>query len=147
MVEGPFAHVAAIRARALLDRDVGRLVEAGDRFAEMGMPAEAADSGAQAAKVAGRSDPSAGWRLANRAGAISASAGGLDSPALRAVAVDLPLTRRQREIATLAAQGLSNRAIADRMGIGVRTVESHLEAAYRRLGVTNRAGLSDLLPH
>ena len=144
-VEGPFALTAALQARAFLDRNVGDLIEASDRFADHGMAGEAADAMAQAAKVASRFDRMDAHRLANRAAAIVAAAGGFTSPALRAVVMETPLTRRQHEIATLAATGMSNRTIAEHMGIGVRTVESHLGAAYRRLGVTNRAELSELL--
>jgi DNA-binding CsgD family transcriptional regulator len=145
-VEGPFSLLAADHARAFLGRDVDGLAEVGDRFAEQGLRAEASDALAQAAKVASRADPPSAQGLANRAASMAAGVGGLDSPALRAVAVDVPLTRRQREIATLATSGMSNRAIADHMGIGVRTVESHLAAAYRRLGATGRGDLSALLP-
>ena len=144
-VEGPFALTAALQARGFLDRNVADLIEASDRFAERGMAGEAADAMAQAAKVASRFDRMDAHRLANRAAAIVAAAGGFTSPALRAVVMETPLTRRQHEIATLAATGMSNRTIAEHMGIGVRTVESHLGAAYRRLGVTNRAELSELL--
>ena len=147
VVEGPFACCAALQARALLDRCVEGLIESADCFAEHAMADEAADAMAQAAKVAARSDLLEAQRLANRAASIAATAGGMTSPALRAVVFDLPLTRRQREIATMAAAGLSNRAIADHLGIGVRTVESHLGTAYRRLGVTSRAELTHLLPH
>jgi DNA-binding CsgD family transcriptional regulator len=139
------AALAHAHARAFLDRRVDGLVDAGGGFADRGMPVEAADAVAQAAKIAARSDPLGSRRLANRATSMAAAAGGFDSPALRAVAAELPLTPRQRQIADLAASGLSNRAIADRMGIGVRTVESHLDAAYRRLGVTSRNQLSGLL--
>jgi len=40
--------------------------------------------------------------------------------------VTLPLTGREREIALLAAQGLSNRDIAEAMSLSVRTVEGHV---------------------
>lgn len=51
------------------------------------------------------------------------------------------LTRRESEIAALAAGGLSDRAIADRLGISVRTVETHLIRVYRKLGVNSRRDL------
>ena len=46
----------------------------------------------------------------------------------------VPLTRRELEIATLAARGMTDRDIAATLVISVRTVESHLAAAYRKLG-------------
>jgi DNA-binding CsgD family transcriptional regulator len=57
----------------------------------------------------------------------------------------LPLTEREREIVTRAAQGLSNRQIADRLVASVRTVEGHLYRAGAKLGATNRAMLAALL--
>lgn len=54
------------------------------------------------------------------------------------------LTAREREIAGLAAAGLSSRAIADRLTLSVRTVDSHLSRVFAKLGVTSRAQLRDL---
>ena len=48
------------------------------------------------------------------------------------------LTPQQREVATLAAQGLSNRLIADRMQITQRTVSTHLHSTFLKLGVSRR---------
>jgi class 3 adenylate cyclase/DNA-binding CsgD family transcriptional regulator len=49
-----------------------------------------------------------------------------------------PLTRRQREIASLVAQGLTNREVAERLVLSERTVESHVEQIRTRLGVRSR---------
>jgi DNA-binding CsgD family transcriptional regulator len=48
------------------------------------------------------------------------------------------LTRREREIAVLVAQGLSNRQIAATVQISERTVESHVQHILDKLGFTNR---------
>ncbi len=48
------------------------------------------------------------------------------------------LTGREREILTLLAQGLSNKTIAARLYLSVRTVEGHLANIYSRLGVHSR---------
>ncbi len=48
------------------------------------------------------------------------------------------LTDREREILTLLAEGLSNKAIAARLYLSVRTVEGHLANIYTRLGVHSR---------
>ena len=50
----------------------------------------------------------------------------------------LPLTRREREVANLAARGLSNQEIAERLVISARTVGNHLQRAYAKLGVSGR---------
>ncbi|MFM7167610.1 MAG: LuxR C-terminal-related transcriptional regulator [Planctomycetaceae bacterium] len=51
------------------------------------------------------------------------------------------LSRREQEIAGLAAAGLSSRDCADRLRISVKTVEKHRLSAYRRLQVPGLAGL------
>ncbi|MFE3076755.1 response regulator transcription factor [Nocardia tengchongensis] len=48
------------------------------------------------------------------------------------------LTRRERVIVALAAQGMSNRDIAERLFISIRTVENHLQRSYHKLGVHSR---------
>ena len=49
-----------------------------------------------------------------------------------------PLTRRQREVASLLAQGLTNREIAERLVVSERTVEGHIEQIRAKLGVRSR---------
>jgi DNA-binding CsgD family transcriptional regulator len=51
------------------------------------------------------------------------------------------LTEREREVATLAAEGLSNREIAESLVVTVKTVEWHLRHAFRKLGIDSRAKL------
>ncbi|MBB4664035.1 ATP-binding protein [Conexibacter arvalis] len=55
------------------------------------------------------------------------------------------LTPSERRIAGLAAEGLSNRAIAEREFLAVRTVELHLTRSYRKLGIDSRARLAAAL--
>ncbi|MFD8938424.1 AAA family ATPase [Streptomyces sp. NPDC059578] len=55
------------------------------------------------------------------------------------------LTPQQREIASLAAAGLSNKQIASQLFLSPRTVSTHLYQAFPKLGVTSRAGLRDAL--
>lgn len=50
-----------------------------------------------------------------------------------------PLSRREREIADLVADGLTNREIATRLFISERTVDGHLEHVREKLGVNTRA--------
>ena len=55
------------------------------------------------------------------------------------------LTYRQREVAELVAQGLSNEEIAGRLFLSLATVKSHLTASMRRLGVRSRTELAILV--
>jgi len=64
---------------------------------------------------------------------------------LRTVPVRNRLTRRETEVARLAASGLSNREIADELIVSVRTVENHLQRAYDKLGVGSRDDLGAAL--
>jgi DNA-binding CsgD family transcriptional regulator/tetratricopeptide (TPR) repeat protein len=54
------------------------------------------------------------------------------------------LTPRELEIACLAAQGLTNRQIADRLYLSAHTVGYHLHKVYAKLGITSRADLRGL---
>ncbi|MEV1314970.1 LuxR C-terminal-related transcriptional regulator [Micromonospora arborensis] len=60
-------------------------------------------------------------------------------------AVAAGLTARETQIAGFAARGLSDREIADQLVLSVRTVQTHLGRAYRKLAVTSRRELSDAL--
>jgi DNA-binding CsgD family transcriptional regulator len=51
------------------------------------------------------------------------------------------LTRRQREVALAIGRAESTSDIAQRLGISVRTVESHTLHAFRKLGLHNRVEL------
>ncbi|MEU4954120.1 LuxR C-terminal-related transcriptional regulator [Streptomyces lavendulae] len=55
------------------------------------------------------------------------------------------LSVREREVAELAAAGLSSRQVAERLVLSTRTVDTHLGNAYRKLGVSSRVALARLL--
>lgn len=52
------------------------------------------------------------------------------------------LTGREREVLVLIAEGQSNKEIATKLGIGVRTIETHRERIMRRLDIHSVAGLT-----
>jgi non-specific serine/threonine protein kinase len=56
-----------------------------------------------------------------------------------------PLTSREREIARLVSEGLSNRQIAEQLVISKRTVDAHVEHIYGKLGVSSRVQLANWL--
>jgi DNA-binding CsgD family transcriptional regulator len=70
---------------------------------------------------------------------------GASTPALRVLAHSDGLTRREREIAQLAAQGRSSPEIARDLVVSVRTVDNHLQRVYTKLGITSRAELASRL--
>ena len=55
------------------------------------------------------------------------------------------LSPQQRQIAMLAAQGLTNRQIGERLYLSPRTVGTHLYQLFPKLGITSRAALRDAL--
>ncbi|QIZ02268.2 LuxR C-terminal-related transcriptional regulator [Streptomyces sp. S1D4-11] len=55
------------------------------------------------------------------------------------------LTNQERQIAELAASGLSNKEIGARISLSPRTVSSHLYNIFPKLGITSRAALRDAL--
>jgi DNA-binding NarL/FixJ family response regulator len=55
---------------------------------------------------------------------------------------DEGLTAREQEVARLVAEGLTNKEIAARLQLSVRTVESHVRHVLARLGFANRTQLA-----
>ncbi|GAA2881378.1 helix-turn-helix transcriptional regulator [Actinoplanes cyaneus] len=52
------------------------------------------------------------------------------------------LTSQEQQVAALAVQGLSNRAIAEQLFISARTVSTHLSRIYRKVGIASRHELT-----
>ena len=80
-----------------------------------------------------------------RAAEITATCGGARTPGLSPGTTTWRLTRREQEVAAMAAAGASSREIADRLVLSVRTVDNHLQNIYSKLGVTRRDELVRLL--
>jgi len=55
------------------------------------------------------------------------------------------LTAQEHQVATLAAAGLTNKQIGERLYLSHRTVAAHLYQIFPRLGITSRAALRDAL--
>ena len=53
----------------------------------------------------------------------------------------IALSRREEETARLIVRGYSNRTVAEELGIGERTVETHVASIYRKLGIKTRTEL------
>lgn len=65
---------------------------------------------------------------------------------IRAAGYELPeLTAQERQIASLAAAGLTNKEIGQRLYLSHRTVGGHLYQIFPKLGITSRAALRDAL--
>jgi DNA-binding CsgD family transcriptional regulator len=141
----PLAAAIAAHSRGLADHDGDRLDDAADRFHRIGAAATAADASAHAAREHAR----AGHRVKELESATrahwQASQCDLRSPAVTATEDPLPLTDREREIASLVGAGLTNREIADRLSVSVRTVDGHLYRIYSKLRIEDRDQLARLV--
>lgn len=145
-IDGALVQVQARHAVAVASQDGPGLDAAAAEFGRMGALLSAADAAAQAASVHERhGDRRRLLESAATANRLAAACGGASTPALRQSAQPLPLTAREREIANLVVAGLSNRQIADRLTVSVRTVEGHLYRACTKLDVTDREALADLM--
>ncbi len=142
---GPRAALACCHARAWAEDDGQALLEAADAWAELGDLLAAGDAAAQAADVHRRHGRKGSALTAAALAERLADRSGARTPALVVAARPLPLTAREREITALAARGLSNKTIAERLRVSVRTVEGHLYRAGRKLGVSERTALKDIL--
>ena len=131
-VQGPRVAAAATHASALAARDADLLVAASKQYERIGDILSAADTVAQAAAVY-RSNDRRGAALSAQecADRLAQRCGSAKTPALRALKT-APLTARQREILDLASQGLSNKQIAARLNLSVRSVEGHRYRASKK---------------
>ncbi|WP_394553015.1 LuxR C-terminal-related transcriptional regulator [Agromyces sp. MMS24-JH15] len=108
---------------------VGHLLYAAEAFASAGTAARAAGLGREGAADL------------QHAASLSAACEGARTPKLAFADGAEPLTPREREIASLAAQGLSSNEIAVRLFLSVRTVNNHLQSTYAKLGIRGRREL------
>ena len=145
-IEGPVCQVRAAHARAAAAGDVRALDEVVDRFEALDAVVHAAETAAEAAELhRRRGDARAAAAADRRVAALVERSGGARTPGLvRGTGVE-PLTRREREVALLAAAGASSREIAEQLYLSTRTVETHLARAYRKLGITGREQLEEAL--
>lgn len=146
IVEGPRVRLAARFAVGLRDGDAAELSLVSEEFERIGDLVAAVDASAQAALVHRRlGRRGSALACSERAGALAQECGGLSTPALQHAGEPLPLTEREREIVMLIGAGLSNRAIAERLTLSVRTVESHIYQSMAKTGTTSRDELAALL--
>jgi len=143
---GRLAAAIAAHAKAILDHDAAAMFAAAQRFEEIGTLLSAADAAAQAAVVYEAADDRRhAVEAAAAANRLAAECGGIRTPALDLAVNPLPLTVREREIANLAAGGLSNKDIAGRLVVSVRTVEGHLYRACVKLDISDREELATMI--
>ncbi len=128
---------------ALEKSDPEALITAALALESVGMLGAAYDAARQTVSMASRSADAAVARrarvLINRVGASLSP-----SPVARS-GIAMLLTEREWAVASIAATRARNREIAERLGVSHRTVEHHLAAVYRNLGVQGRDELRAVL--
>jgi DNA-binding CsgD family transcriptional regulator len=145
-VDGPLVQAHAHHAQAAFDRDTDLLSTVVDRYEEVDALPLAAEAAAELAELhRSRSETRRATAAQQRSAELAARAGGIHTPALaRGTGVE-PLTPREREVALLAAGGISSREIGERLHLSTRTVDTHLARVYRKLGITGRNELAPAL--
>jgi DNA-binding NarL/FixJ family response regulator len=111
-----------VAGRALLasdpDAGIAQLTVAGEQAARCGAPRVADEA-----------------RLALRRAGVRVGRGGARAPGTEGLAA---LSAREREIAELVAEGLTNREIAARLFLSEKTIETHLTRVFQKLGLRSR---------
>ncbi len=144
--DSPLVATRAAHVRALADGDLAGLVDAADRFESMGLALLAAEALISATEVARRrKEGRQATALAGRAATLVAVTEGARTPGIVSPDTVVPLTRREREVALLAAEGVTAKVIAERLFLSARTVNNHIQHVYTKLGVTSRAELAAAL--
>ncbi|GLZ51370.1 LuxR family transcriptional regulator [Actinomycetospora sp. NBRC 106378] len=139
-VDSPRARTAADHAAAWSARDPRALLATSAALEDLDLLLVAADAAAQASVLhSAAGDLPEAAAASRRATALAERCERPRTPALTAASAPVSVSAREREVATLAAAGLSNRDIAERMGVSLRTVESHIYRACARLGLSGRS--------
>jgi DNA-binding NarL/FixJ family response regulator len=132
--------VALAHARAVAAADAAALDRVAQELADLGMCCAAADASAQAAMAhSARHDRKGELQAKARAAELRGNAA---TPVLERVLSALPLTERELQIGVMVAEGLSNKAIAERLCVSVRTVEGHIYRACSKVDAPDRAALA-----
>lgn len=145
-LQGRLAPIYARHAEAVAAADATALDVVSAEFEAAGLLLSAADSSAQAVPLhehANHRRQSA--ESSARALRLATKCGGAVTPAIRSAAQPLPLTPREREIAGMVAEGLTNKDIARRLTVSVRTIEGHIYRACIKLDIAGREELAGIV--
>lgn len=141
---GRLVPLYARHARAVVNSDGTLLADLSSQFIELGSNLLAAEAALEASEVfhisGSRTDAAA---MAQEARRLASACQGARTPILSRLKPGpaTELTARERQIATLAAGGQSNKQIAERLTTSVRTIDNHLYRIYAKLGVRSRSAL------
>lgn len=143
VIDGDLSTAFARHTAAMVRRSAGQLEEASLGFEAVGAWLLAAEARSAAGVIYQSEGTSRKAKAAERRTAeLVALCGDVRTPGLPSGGAIDQLTRREKEVATLAAAGVSSKDIAARLFLSIRTVDNHLHHAYTKLGVTSREELA-----
>lgn len=145
-----FQGLAIVAARAYRFEKVLQLIGAAERIGPRSSwggawwqeRVDAARSAALRALPAGRASASLEAGRAMRPNHVLAFALGSQATSTAVQAADSLLSKRERDVTTLVVEGLTNRQIAARIHVSVRTVETHIRHIRTTLGLRSRAHIA-----
>ncbi|WP_434616765.1 LuxR C-terminal-related transcriptional regulator [Arthrobacter sp. A5] len=144
-VDGPLTDLYVRHGAALAADDSAALGTVADQFHSCGYVLLAAEAAAQSSRAHARAGrTSAAAEASRRARGWAAHCEGARTPALDALCEPARLTRRETEIARLVAAGLTNRSIAGKLVISIRTVDNTVAHIYDKLAVSRRQELAGI---
>jgi DNA-binding CsgD family transcriptional regulator len=145
-VEGDLVAARAAYASAVADRNSEHLDKVSRDFEDLGAILYAAEARAEAAVVLRRAgDARKAAAAEQHAARLLARCEGAATPAVQTITARVRLTPGELDTAANAAAGRTNKQIAADLHLSVRTVESHLQRVYEKLGVAGRHELADAL--
>jgi DNA-binding CsgD family transcriptional regulator len=147
--EGPVVAAMNRHVQALARADVEGLCHVADEFVAVSMRLLAAEACAVASRLAAANGLRTRQRDAStRAAALLADCGPALTPMLETLIgreALTSLTRREQEVALMAARGTSKRIMSEQLGVSIRTVGNHINHVYGKLGISTREELAALL--
>ena len=145
-IDGALVTARSAYANALAARNSTELDKVSRDFENLGTILYAAEASAEAAVVLRRAGQAREAAAAEqRAARLLARCEGAVTPPVMAITARVHLTHGELYAAVQAAAGHSNKQIAADMHLSVRTIESHLQRAYEKLGISGRHELADAL--
>ncbi|MGW6217620.1 LuxR C-terminal-related transcriptional regulator [Streptomyces sp. NPDC055109] len=144
--EGRFALARARMSHSLTSGNPTELMEVADLLESIGadlLAAEAAASAAAAWRRDGHSNRA--FSADQRSQACRARCPGVQTPLLATTEAVACLTVREREIALLAATGISSKEIAITLNVSARTVDNHLQHVFAKLNISTRRQLASVM--
>ena len=145
-VDGEFVAARAAYTNAVAARESQALREVSQVFERLGAILYVAETSIEAAAVSrrgGRARDAAADE--HRAAQLLGRCEGATTPMVKMVTAQARLTPGELDAAVQAAAGRSNKQIAADTHISVRTVQSHLQRVYEKLGISSRRQLTHAL--